>query len=355
MIFNRNNNGAEELRTATGQYWKSNDFDKIAIKVELATDDLAQLIGQPIIDLADTHYNSENYLAEQPGVEGSDPGGVPADSGSGGAGIPAAPDYALRDKLVKLMQLPIAFQATLWHYQGNDISHEDTGRKVKIDDTSEKLAWEWMYDRDDAAAIRNYQRTLDRLIRFLNANAASFPEWKNSDARKATLNLFISTPGHFNKLYAIDSSEVFYLRLAPLMREIERKHIKPILGEEKFKALKTAITAGNLSEGDQELVEYICDAIPLPTMSKALTRFSITLLPEGVVQNFISERQTAKASQPAVVELIKSVSKSLWADGATALNELKKFYAKYSAPENEETDITEFLPKAKSTDKFISL
>lgn len=355
MIFNKNNNGAEELRIATGQYWKSNDFDKIEVKVELATDDLALLIGQSIVDLADAHYNSENYLAELPVVEGSDPGGLPADSGSGGEGIPAAPDYALRDKLVQLMQLPIAFQATLWHYQGNDISHEDTGRKVKIDNDSEKLAWEWMYDRDDAAAIRNYQRTLDRLIRFLNANASSFPEWANSVARKATLNLFISTPSHFNQLYPIDSSEVFYLRLAPLMREIERKYIKPILGDEKFKALKTAIAAGNVAGADQELVEYICDAIPLPTMSKALTRFSITLLPEGVVQNFTSERQTAKASLPAVTELIQKVSKSLWADGSTALNELKKFYAVYSAPEDVEPDLTDLLPGMTVNDKFISL
>lgn len=357
MIFNKTNNGADELRTATGQYWKSNEFEKIRIKVELATEDLASLIGTEIISLADSHYNSENYMADMPAPGDSDPGGLPADSGSGsgGSGLPAAPDYALLDQLVQHIQLPVAFLATLWHYQGNDISHEDTGRKVKIDETSEKLAWEWMYDRDDAAAMRNYQRTLDRLIKFLNANVNNFPEWKNSEARKATLNLFINTVYHFNSLYPIDSSEVFFLRLAPLMREIERKYIKPVLGTEKFKELKDAIAAGNVPADDKELVEYVCDAIPVLTMSKAFVRFSVSLLPEGVVQQFVSESQVAKASLPATLELIKKVSKDLWADGEVLLNELKKQYAIYSAPEDEETDITDMLPGMLSTDKFISL
>lgn len=355
MIFNRANNGAEELRKATGQYWKSNDFEKIRVKVELAAEELAALVGQAIITKADEHYNSDNYMSLFTEPEGSDPGGIPADSGSGGGGLPAAPDYELLDRLVQHVQLPVAFLATLWHYQGNDISHEDTGRKVKIDKENENLAWEWMYDRDDAAAIRNYQRTLDRLIRFLNANISQFPEWANSDARKATLSLFISTPTHFNQLYPIDSSEVFYLRLAPLMREIERKYIKPILGAETFSELKTALTAGQLTEEQQELVDYICDAIPLPTMSKALTRFSVTLLPEGVVQNFTSQFQSAKANMPAVPELLSRVSKNLWADGLKLLDELKKFYATTLPDDDTEPDITDMLPGMTTTDKFISL
>ena len=355
MIFNRNSNGADELRIATGQYWQSNEFEKVRVKVELATEDLENLIGKEIITLADQHYNSEYYQADIPESEGSDPGGLPADSGSGGSGLPAAPDYALLDKLVQHIQLPVAFMATLWHYQGNDISHEDTGRKVKIDKENESLAWEWMYDRDDAAALRNYQRTLDRLIKFLNANAGSFPEWKNSEARKATLNLFINTARHFDSLYPIDSSEVFFLRLSPLMREIERKYIKPILGADKFKELKDAIAAGDLDEDDEDLLDAICDPIPLLTMSKALIRFSVTLLPEGVVQQFVSERQVSKASLPAALELLKKISKDLWADGLKTIDELKKTYAILSAPDDEYPDITGMLPSMKSTDKFISL
>lgn len=351
MIFNRDNKGNEELRTLTGSYYKSNAFDKISVKVELASDDLINLIGKDVFELAESHYLSDNYMA--------DPVTEPAEDGSGsaGEGLPA-PDYALRDKLVQYIQLPIAFLATLWHYQGNDISHEDTGRKVKLDKTSESIAWEWQYNRDDAAALRNYQKTYDRLIRFLNANAEVLPEWKNSDAKKNTLSLFINTAEHFNRLFAIDDSPVFFLRIAPLMREVERKHIKPILGTEKFNELKTLIQSGDeISEPNQELIDFICDPIPLLTMSMAVKRFSLTVIPEGVVQNFFSERSTTKANIPATLQLVNDVSKSLLKDGMIVLDELKKFWTILQSDEDEDIDetITEFLPGGLSTDKFIGL
>jgi len=354
MIFNKTNNGNEELRTLTGSYYKSNDFDKVSVKVMLSSEELAALIGQPIFDKAENHYMSD-YFLNPPEPEPEDTGSGSAGSGSTAQGIPAV-NYELLDELVQHIQLPIAFQATLWHYQGNDISHEDSGRKMKIDSETEKMAWEWMYDRDDAAAIRNYQKAFDRLIKFLNKNADYLPEWKNSDARKRTLDLFINTWEHFNSLFAIDNSPVFFLRLAPLMREIERKHIKPVIGSDKFNELKAALKSadGIQEEEDQELYDYICDPIPLLTMAKAVKRFSLTVIPEGVVQNFFSERQTREANLPAPIGLVNEVSKALWTDGEFVLNELKKYWNTINADETSD-DITDMLPGMEDTDKFISL
>lgn len=349
MIFNKNDKGNEELRVLTGAYYKSNDFEKASVKVMLSSEELAAFIGQAIFDVADNHYNSDNYLAPDP-----EPVADGSTSGSAGTGVPAR-TYALLDQLVQHIQLPIAFQATLWHYQGNDISHEDSGRKMKIDDDSEKMAWEWMYDRDDAAALRMYQKALDRLIKFLNAHAEDFPEWQDSPGRKKLLSLFINTWEHFDSLFAIDSSPAFFHRLAPIMGEIERKHIKPIIGVDKFKALKEDIqSAEGIGEEDEELYEYICDPIPLMTMSMAVKRFSLTVIPEGVVQQFISQFQTAKANQPVKLEHIKYVSKDLWADALDVLNELKKYWSALNADESTET-IDDMLPTMDDNDKFISL
>ncbi|MFV0376914.1 MAG: DUF6712 family protein [Mangrovibacterium sp.] len=329
MIFNKDNKGNEELRALTGSYYKSNDFLKIGMQIELASEDMISLIGNDIFVKAELHYQSVNYQLANP-----------------------TPNLALLDKLVQHIQLPVAFMATLRHYQGNDLSHEDSGRKVKIDKESESLAWEWMYDRDDAAALRNYQRSFDRLIKFLNGTG--YPEWDESEARKDGLSLFINTADHFNQLFPIDSSPVFFLRLVPLMREVERKYIKPILGTEKFNVLKAAIQSGKLSGTDEELYDYVCDPIPLITMSMAVKRFSLTVIPEGVVQNFFSERQTAKANLPAPLDVVNDVSKSLRKDGLDILNDLKKYWSALNADETNQ-DITDMLPSATSTDKFIGL
>lgn len=349
MIFNKANNGANELRTLTGSYYKSNDFDKISVKVQLASEDITALIGKEIFEVAEEHYLSDNYQAPDP-----EPAPDGSTSGSSGAGIPAR-TYAILDELVQHIQLPIAFISTLWHYQGNDLSHEDSGRKNKIDDTSEKIAWEWQYDRDDAAALRNYHKAFDRLIKFLNENADTFPEWAESDARTNTLSLFINTAVHFNSLFPIDNSDEFFLRLAPIQRKIERKYIKPILGAEEFNALKEVIQSGDeLDEQEQELYDYVCDPIPWLTMSEAVKIFSLQVLPDGVVQNYISDRSSRKASQPATLEQVNNIAKTFRADGIQLLDELKKYWATL-VTDDSEPDIDEFIPGMEDTDKFISL
>lgn len=43
MIFNKDKNGAQELRELTGNYYANNKFDKISGEIELATEELSSL------------------------------------------------------------------------------------------------------------------------------------------------------------------------------------------------------------------------------------------------------------------------------------------------------------------------
>lgn len=337
MIFNKNNNGADELRVLTGSYWKSNDFEKIRVKVELASEDVANLIGDAVIRRADDHYNSANFQNDDPELTEE-----------------AKAANSLNDRLVQHIQLPISFLSTMWHYQSNDISHEDTGRKVKIDADTEKLAWEWMYNRDDAMALQQYHRTLDRLIRFLNANQDDIPEWKEGTAIKNVLSLFIRNADHFNRIFPIDDSPGFFLRIAPFMREVERKNIKAIFGSTKFRQLKEDDAKGELSEVDLELVDYACDSIALLTMSIAIKRLSLQLMPDGVVQQYFAAAPGLKSSQPATLEMVNSVSSSLRKDGEYALNELKKAYSASMVDETNE-DISDLFPSGSANNKYFAL
>ena len=45
MIFNKNKNGAKELRELTGSYYANNSFSKISGDIEVATEELTVLIG----------------------------------------------------------------------------------------------------------------------------------------------------------------------------------------------------------------------------------------------------------------------------------------------------------------------
>ena len=97
MIFNKNKNGAKELRELTGSYYANNSFSKISGDIEVATEELTVLIGEPVMQLAEKYYQN-----------GED------------------------NELVRKVQRPIAIMATLRMYQKNDLSHEDDGRKFKM-------------------------------------------------------------------------------------------------------------------------------------------------------------------------------------------------------------------------------
>ena len=150
MIFNKQNKGTEELRELTGNYYKNNDFSKVSSQIELVTEEVTAIIGQKIYKKAEKAY-TEN--SEDKDIQ----------------------------KLIRKIQHPIAIMATLRMYQRNDLSHEDDGRKFKIDGVNEKLPWQWQLDRDDELHLEDYYKALDALIRYLNEN--DYSEWKQERVR----------------------------------------------------------------------------------------------------------------------------------------------------------------------------
>lgn len=330
MLFNKNNTGSEELKKLIGFFYASNSFDNIKIDIVLAEEEMTELIGKDVYDKANEHYNSNAYEKEDPSEA-----------------------EILLDNLVHYIQLPVAFYAWKSFSVNADVSHEDTGRRVKIDPEREKLAWEWMLEKDDQAVLNKAHKTTDRLIAFLEVNVDSIDEWKNSDARKASLSLFINTAKDFDSIFPIEQSRRFFLKIVPFIKEVERIHIKPVLGAERFDEIKTAITAGNFEDADH-ILDYIKVPVALYAMSVAVKRLSIEVLPNGVFQNYVSDRITQNAKIPAALDVRREVGISLENDGKQQLFVLQEYLKKLNAEDAGEsyipTDITE---RMSEDNKFI--
>ena len=76
----------------TGNYYAGNDFSVMEMDILDATDELVQVIGKAVYDKAEQAYLENN-----------------------------------NDRLVQLVQRPVALLATLHFFQRNDVSHEDSG------------------------------------------------------------------------------------------------------------------------------------------------------------------------------------------------------------------------------------
>lgn len=307
---------SKELRSLTSSWYASNDFDRVAEEIELETEELAKIVGDAIIEKAETI-----------------------------AGNAASTDE--EKKLLKRVQLPIAMMAVYRFFQSNTVSHDQSTRKLKVDAENEKIPFQWMLDRDDAAHLAKAQRAVDRLIAFLDKE--DIEGWKDSAQKKAAKQLFINNTEVFGDFYPIDNSARFYYLALPLLKEVQRKHIKPALGDD-YETLLTKFQANNLDDQQKELLELVREAQALGTIALAVRRLNTKVLPEGIVKAFTSQSQTKNASRPADVDEIDYFSKRLELDAAQACDNIKR--KRY---ENDPERLNyQLLPKNDPKQKFAS-
>jgi hypothetical protein len=310
MLFNKNSNGADELKELLGFLYASNNFHNIKTDIMLAEEDMSELIGQPVMARAQNHYTSEDY-------------------GAGG-------EHQLNDDLVRQIQLPVAYYSYAAFAAHTDVSHGEDGRKVTIDKENQSIAWDWMIDRDDEAIINKAHKTTDRLIAFLEKNADNIDEWKNSGERKAANGLLISSAKIFNEIFPIDNSRRFFLKIIPFIREAERKHILPVLGKTKYDEIKAELEAGT---NTNELLPLIRVPLAYYSLSLAVQRLSVSLLPNGIFQDYIV---SSKGKNPAPTDVRKNMTKLLYDDATFELQNLQKELAKKQA----EDDAVDYEPES---------
>lgn len=279
MLFNKNNTGSEELNVLTGTYYASNQFDNIAIELEFAETELSSIIGKELIKRAAEYYLTDAYSISRKSKD---------------------------DKLVRLVQMPIACLAVSRYFKQNIVSHEDTGRKVKVD-ANDKLAWEWMFDRDDNAIIEKYYRSLDTLYVFLEENKVE--EWINADIRKSFSESIVKNINDFEKVYPIEHSYYTYFMLQPLIVEIQNTKLKPILSN----------SADNITE---TVMCHARRAAVLLAIVIAVQRWSVAVFPQNIARRFTPSYQGNKASNAAAMNEIEWYLRKLQEQAADALNEI---------------------------------
>lgn len=283
----------KELRKHISFLYATAEFYSLKADLLLATEDIVSVVGEDIYNRALKAYESE-FPGELDG------------------------------ELISLFQYPVAMLGYLSFVQNADISHEDTGRKVKIDKESESLPWEWQVIRDNEAIRNKGNRGIDRLIMFLDKHIDEFPEWQACEQRKDINTLFVKSAKEFDEIVPIDGSRVFYLRVLPYIRKEDRE-LRGYLGQERYEEIKAAMRNDGINEEQSEIIGLCREIIPLRVMATAVRRLAVQVLPESVVMRFDADRNTMKASTPVSTEIIAAIEKSYLAEADQAVIRLQRF------------------------------
>jgi hypothetical protein len=296
MLFNKNGNGTAELRKHAGFLYASVDYENIEPDVVLATGALEDLIGSEVMEEAYGHYNSANYLKKD------------------------TDEHKLLDELVAHIQLPITLLAVQSFQILTDLAHNEDGRKMKVAE-GEKIAWEWMIERDDQALLSRAYKTIDRLLAFLDKHIDDSPidnTWGTSEAYLNTKKLFVNSVKEFSEVFPIDSRR-FFLLISPMMADRETAVILPIIGKDRFDTLKEKIKDKDLEEADKKLLNEIKAPLVLSSMAIAVERLAAEVLPNGIFQNFISAPTSKKPAPDKVRSLLISHFEKAAAKASTQL------------------------------------
>lgn len=306
---------SKALRQLSSSWFASNSFDNIALDIEMETEELAKIVGDDIIDLAQGIAEKESPTEDE-------------------------------SKLLQRVQLPIALMSVYRYYQSNTVSHDDT-RKLKVNAENEKIPFQWMLDRDDAAHLAKAQRAVDRLISFLDKS--DLEQWHASSQKLATKKLFVNNTEVFGDYYPIDNSARFYYLAAPLLREVQTNAIKDALGPD-YDNLLANFQANKLTNIQKELLDIVRRAQVLATLSVAVRRLNTQVLPDGIVKAMKSEGHTQNANRPATIEEINYFSKRLDQDAEHYIDKIKR--KRYE--DDPEKLQYQFLPKNDPKQKFAS-
>lgn len=174
---------------------------------------------------------------------------------------------------------------------------------MKINEGSEKMPWQWQYDRDDDALLDKYYRVLDDLYIFLEENTV--PEWQESPLRKKLAACFVKNLDTFQEVFPLEDSHRMFYILVPFMLEVQDRIIRPIVGDEEFEKMKTAPMP-------EELAEQLAAAkrcVPLYAVITAVKRMSIKVLPTMIGPPFLGliprqpRREYGRRSNPGAAAI----------------------------------------------------
>lgn len=327
LLFEINETGKETLKEVLGFVDADLEIADLKSEVEHATSDLIKIIGKQTYEFIYDQYKSEDVPAEE-----------------------------FADLILKA-QGAVGTQAYRHYAPKSDLAVTNQGRQMRMDE-HHKQPFEWMVDRHNKSLEKDYYKKLDNLIEYLDelnpvvkAAAGGVPavKWKDTENYKNTHDILFRTTDEFDEYFVIESRYLL-MKLAPGIKKIKRDKIIPRMGKEAFEELMSEYKSGS-EEINSEILQTIKEACAYLSLSWAVRRMSAILFPEGVLQNYISERNTNQARKVPEKNEIGVLSLLFEEDGERALLRLEELLQ--PVPEVP-ADEPLYKLDIRSDDKFVS-
>jgi hypothetical protein len=173
-------------------------------------------------------------------------------------------------------------------------------------------ARQWVVNKFEDSAASNGDSLLDITLFWLESKASDFPTWRDSDAYTVSKELFFHSIYDLAKFVNVGQSRRTFLALRPIIRRVEELEILPLVGQERFDALKAAILMpATLTATDKALWAAIKPALAHKVVEEALPELPVQVTANGlrVLSDNDGIRQRLAASLSQMEPLRRNAAK----------------------------------------------
>lgn len=174
--------------------------------------------------------------------------------------------------------------------------------------------------------IARANRQLDLALEYIEEHLSDFPEYDALDD-----DLFIHNAKEFQEHVDIRGSRRVFIAMKGVMKNIEKRYIRPTLSDAFYSEMKTALqssSSSGMSADDQAVIDLIRPAIAHLTIARALKEISIDMLDWGVFDTAGNTFDNIQGKQEANATRIGMMIDANQLDGEADLKELQIFLDK---------------------------
>lgn len=232
-------------------------------------------------------------------------------------------DDALMVELAAKCKPPVAYLGLIKALPHMNVNMHQGGFTVNTDDNTQPAS-QWRVNELRDQLGRAAQLKLDELIVFLDKNADTFIDYRDSGIPQKRFANFINTSEQWNKSVQHNLGPWMIDAIRPTMESIEEMVIRPILCSDFFDELKALIKSRSDVAAFQTAIDIIQRIVACRTLAELTVLGSIDITPSQGVFMVWREENARNSSKPATQNDREQVAKRLEATASKWQTRLKE-------------------------------
>lgn len=170
---------------------------------------------------------------------------------------------SLESRVLHECKCAVANLAFWYNFPELQVRITDQGvQRQESEEGSYKSAYRYQEDQLRANYKAKGFNAIERLLELLETHIEEFESFSKAPAYKQSRTSLVRNAKEVDAVHYISGSRIIFLRLCPIMRQVEATYLQPLIGQSLYKALRSALDKNDgerqIDGKDIEMLRSMC-------------------------------------------------------------------------------------------------